>query len=141
LIIVSVGLVVAVLAVNLAAAFLMGGFRRAEREVQATAPPRFADLTPAFPSPRLQAQPSADWIKLHRDSLQRLTSYGWVDRQAGIAHIPIDRATEMIVKSGLPASILPKPAAPGPPTKPGPSDRPNPAPPTTTTKPIPEHKP
>ena len=32
----------------------------------------------------------------------RLKSYEWVDREAGIARIPIDRALEIIVESGLP---------------------------------------
>ena len=29
---------------------------------------------------------------------QRLSSYGWVDREAGRVHIPIDKAMGMIVK-------------------------------------------
>jgi len=30
-----------------------------------------------------------------------LTSYGWVDWQAGIVHIPIDRAMQDVVASGI----------------------------------------
>ncbi len=30
--------------------------------------------------------------------LERLGSYGWVDRAAGVAHIPIDRAMELVEK-------------------------------------------
>jgi len=30
--------------------------------------------------------------------LERLGSYGWVDRGAGVAHIPIDRAMELVEK-------------------------------------------
>ncbi len=30
--------------------------------------------------------------------LERLGSYGWVDRGAGVAHIPIDRAMELVAK-------------------------------------------
>jgi hypothetical protein len=30
--------------------------------------------------------------------MDRLNSYGWIDRQAGVAHIPIDVAMEMLVK-------------------------------------------
>jgi hypothetical protein len=33
----------------------------------------------------------------------RLNSYGWVDEDAGVAHIPIERAMEMILEEGLPA--------------------------------------
>lgn len=32
----------------------------------------------------------------------QLNSYGWVDQQAGIAHIPIERAINLIVERGLP---------------------------------------
>ncbi len=32
----------------------------------------------------------------------QLNSYGWVDEKAGVAHIPIDRAMELIAQRGLP---------------------------------------
>jgi hypothetical protein len=31
-----------------------------------------------------------------------LNSYGWVDRTAGIARIPIDRAMQLLLERGLP---------------------------------------
>src|SRR5208283_452489 len=31
----------------------------------------------------------------------QLNSYGWVDEKAGVAHIPIERAMELIVQLGL----------------------------------------
>jgi hypothetical protein len=50
------------------------------------------------------------------DELSRLNGYGWVDRAAGIAHIPIERAIEIVAASGLPA---PQPAtAPAEPSRP-----------------------
>lgn len=36
----------------------------------------------------------------------QLNSYGWVDEQAGIAHIPIERAIDLIAERGLP--VLPQ---------------------------------
>jgi hypothetical protein len=33
----------------------------------------------------------------------RLQSYGWVDRSAGIARMPIYRAMEFVVQQGLPS--------------------------------------
>jgi hypothetical protein len=33
---------------------------------------------------------------------QRLSSYGWVDKEKGIAHIPIDRAMERVEKGERP---------------------------------------
>ena len=32
----------------------------------------------------------------------QLNSYGWVDQKSGIAHIPIERAMELIVQQGIP---------------------------------------
>jgi hypothetical protein len=32
---------------------------------------------------------------------QRLNSYGWVDEKAGVVHIPIDRAMELLAQKGL----------------------------------------
>jgi len=36
------------------------------------------------------------------DQENQLNSYGWVDEQAGTAHIPIDHAMDLIVERGLP---------------------------------------
>jgi hypothetical protein len=38
----------------------------------------------------------------------QLNSYGWVDQQAGVVHIPIERAIDLIVERGLP--VLPQSA-------------------------------
>ncbi len=32
----------------------------------------------------------------------QLNSYGWVDEKAGVAHVPIQRAMDMLVKQGVP---------------------------------------
>ena len=36
--------------------------------------------------------------RLRRDQVQRLGSYGWTDRDAGLIHIPIQRAMDEVVK-------------------------------------------
>ena len=41
----------------------------------------------------------------------QLNSYGWVDQKAGVAHIPIERAMELIAQRGLP--VLPQGAEQG----------------------------
>jgi len=48
------------------------------------------------PEPRLQVMPSQDLDSARAAEAARLSSYGWVDRRAGIVHIPIDRAIELI---------------------------------------------
>ena len=39
-------------------------------------------------------------LRLRREQLQRLESYGWVDRDAGVAHVPIERAIGMWREQG-----------------------------------------
>ena len=39
---------------------------------------------------------------MREEERDRLSSYGWVDRKAGIARIPVDRAIEILAKKGLP---------------------------------------
>jgi len=36
------------------------------------------------------------------DQEDQLNSYGWVDKSKGVAHIPIERAMELVVQRGLP---------------------------------------
>ena len=51
--------------------------------------------------PALQIDAPAD-LAAHRAAEQRaLTSYGWVDRQAGTVHIPIDQAMRDVAASGI----------------------------------------
>jgi hypothetical protein len=45
------------------------------------------------------------------DAGRRLSSYGWVDREAGIVRIPIDRAMDLLAERGLPARAGPDPFA------------------------------
>ena len=65
-------------------------------------PPRVAPMAGAFPQPRVQVQPALDLQKQRATEDARLNSYGWVDRAADAAHIPIDRAMQLILERGLP---------------------------------------
>jgi hypothetical protein len=55
------------------------------------------------PEPRLQTNPRADLRELRESEDKRLDSYGWVDRNAGIVHIPIDDAIKLTLQRGLPS--------------------------------------
>lgn len=55
------------------------------------------------PAPQLQNQPFKDLHKLRDSETERLTTYGWVDKEGGIARIPIDRAKEVMLQKGFPA--------------------------------------
>jgi hypothetical protein len=49
----------------------------------------------------LSSEPKA--LANYRAGIQKqLQFYGWVDEKSGVAHIPIDKAKELLVKQGLP---------------------------------------
>lgn len=56
----------------------------------------------SFPQPRLQANEAGDMSKFRAQEEQILNSYGWVDQQAGVAHIPIEQAIDILAAHGLP---------------------------------------
>jgi len=58
---------------------------------------------PVPPEPRLQPDPVAENDQMRESEEQRLHTYGWVDQQAGTAHIPIDRAMDLVAQRGIPA--------------------------------------
>jgi hypothetical protein len=55
------------------------------------------------PTPNLQTQPFKDVYQLRQAENDKLSSYGWVDKEGGIARIPIDRAIDVMLQRGLPA--------------------------------------
>ena len=55
------------------------------------------------PEPRLQTDPREDLRALRVAEQRTLTTYGWVDRSAGIVRIPIDEAMRLTIQRGLPA--------------------------------------
>lgn len=48
------------------------------------------------PAPRLQRTPVRDYVQYHHEQEKILKTYGWVDRSAGVARIPIQRAMEIL---------------------------------------------
>lgn len=50
------------------------------------------------PAPQLQLDDVADMDAMRKQTLQRLESYGWVDREAGTVHIPVERAIERVIE-------------------------------------------
>jgi len=61
------------------------------------------------PEPRLQTEPRQDLDGLRARDAAVLEHYAWVDRDAGVVRIPIERAIEVLAARGLPARATPKP--------------------------------
>jgi hypothetical protein len=53
------------------------------------------------PAPRLEQNPRVDGDRIISQATERLESYGWVDKRAGTAHIPIERAIELVLEKGV----------------------------------------
>ena len=80
---------------------LMLFLKRADHRTAARAPHSVAQESNS-PQPRLQVNPTTDLFLSQENSNSELHSYGWIDRKAGIVHIPIERAMELLMERGLP---------------------------------------
>lgn len=54
------------------------------------------------PGPRLQSDPTQEIRQMQTEEDYELTTFGWVDKQANVARIPVERAMELLVERGLP---------------------------------------
>jgi hypothetical protein len=53
-------------------------------------------------TPPLEVTPAADGAAVQARAEEMLHGYAWIDRQSGIARIPIERAMELTVERGWP---------------------------------------
>lgn len=53
------------------------------------------------PEPRLQQFPRTEYYQFWMSEQQRLQNYGWVNKDAGIVHIPIADAMRLAVERGV----------------------------------------
>ena len=73
--------------------------------VPATKMPETTNASPEFggaPEPRLLTSEPTYLRNQRLQWEQQLHGYGWVDQQAGVARIPIDKAKELVKDRGLP---------------------------------------
>ena len=114
-------LAVGVIAVTLVMLGLFRAFEKKDHASDTLLPPSVAaNLARTPPEPRLEPFPLAPGQTLRAEEDAILTTYAWVDKKAGVARIPIDRAIEIVAERGLPPSKpmppaawpLPTPAAP-----------------------------
>lgn len=99
----GLGLAVLALVVHV---FLWGALALYERQTQSTETPAYPlavgqrDALP--PEPRLQDTPQQDMRDLRDAQRARLQGHEWINREAGIARIPIEDAMRLVVERGLP---------------------------------------
>jgi len=85
--------------------YLVGGifsdFRvRADRGDRPRSPLREPRVVP--PEPRLQTNPGLDLKALKQGEDRRLGTYGWIDREQQVLHMPIERAMDQVIRRGFP---------------------------------------
>jgi hypothetical protein len=64
--------------------------------------PLAAEYERPAPTPSLQTQPFRDISMLREQEARQLQSYGWVDKEGGVARIPVERAMEIMMQRGFP---------------------------------------
>jgi hypothetical protein len=70
-------------------------------------------MRPLPPRPRLQTYPFDDIKELRKEENKILDHYAWVDQNAGVVRIPIERAIDVLAEKGLPYR-QPEPGQPAP---------------------------
>jgi hypothetical protein len=78
--------------------FLLGGYDRRLAEESPPASPLATYGPQEPPEPRLQVDAAADIARLRATEQAQLDGYGWVDRQGGTVHIPIERAMQLLAE-------------------------------------------
>ncbi len=48
------------------------------------------------------------WPDMKADAQKKISTYGWVDQNAKIVHVPIERAMELVLQKGFPVQQKPK---------------------------------
>ena len=66
----------------------------------------------ATDAPRLQVDPPKQKFELIQSETATLNSYGWVDEQVQVVHIPIERAIDLVSEGKMPLIAPPPPATP-----------------------------
>jgi hypothetical protein len=77
-------------------------FGRLESRAQRNDPPVSPLARSAEPAPGPQLELKLDYRQFERGDAAQLESYGWIDREQRIVHIPIERAMQLLVERGLP---------------------------------------
>ncbi len=83
-----------------------GAVKKDDATIAAAGLQRREDRVP--PPPRLEVYAPRHWKEFRDAEIERLSSYGWMDRSSGAVHVPIERAMDLIAVRG----VGPLPAAP-----------------------------
>ena len=106
----ALALIALAVVVHFALGLFMTRFEADAKRAKTQVPPLFTDQQGQFPPPNTPVAPREELAR-HRDRERAVfTTYGWTDRDKGLARVPIDRALEILAERGLPKvkNIAPK---------------------------------
>ena len=99
----GIGLAAVALVVHVFLWWLLGVYERQQNGAQTQAFPMAAGQQNRLPpSPRFQENPQQDLQDLRVRQRRVLEGYSWVNKEAGIARIPIEDAMKIVIERGLP---------------------------------------
>jgi hypothetical protein len=100
----GVGLFVVALVAHVFLWWLLGTYNRQVLRTQTQAYPMAAGQQGQLPpTPRFQDNPQRDMRELRAKQQQLLNGYAWINREVGVARIPIEEAMRLVVERGVPA--------------------------------------
>ena len=99
----GLGLVVLAVIVHLFLWWLQSRYTTQTERAQTIAYPRAVGQQDQLPpEPRLQNNPQQELSDLRARQQKQLDAYGWVNKDSGVARIPITEAMKIVVQRGLP---------------------------------------
>lgn len=87
---------------------VFGFFAEEQAESQPPPSPLAASRPKEPPGPRLQVNPPVELKEIRQGEEEQLDSYGWVQKEAGVVHIPIEQAKKLLLQRGLPVREQPQ---------------------------------
>jgi hypothetical protein len=99
----GIGLLVIAAVLHVFLWWLQGTYSRQNQRAQTQVYPLAAGQQDRLPpSPRFQENPQQELQDLRAKQKAQLEGYGWVNKEAGVARIPIEDAMKMVVERGVP---------------------------------------
>ena len=98
--VVALGIVAVI--VHFSLGFFMSRFQAESNAAKKQIPPLSNDMTGQFPPPNTPVEPRKELAKHLNREREVAESYGWTNRDTGIARVPLDRAIEILAERGLP---------------------------------------
>lgn len=68
----------------------------------AEAPPPMTVHQKPYDGLLIQAEPPAELAQVRSETQATLSAYGWIDKDAGVVHLPIETAKTLALKRGFP---------------------------------------